>query len=118
MPKRPSRKKNPPSAPSRPKPREVRDDKSPPQQGTASKPLPRPVLVGFKIAMFILGFALVGLFIVKEMKDHPHGVGAWIGHSVTLGFAALFMLVALAGLAKTQAFVQGMATAWRTKGGG
>lgn len=103
---RPQQAKVPPEAPNKP----------PPQQGTASKPLPRPVLVGFKIAMFILGFALAGLFIVKEMKDHPHGVGAWIGHSVTLGFAALFMLVALAGLAKTQAFVQGMATAWKSKG--
>ena len=114
MPKKPRKQQRPQQAKVPPAPA----NKKAPPIAAVSKPLPRPVLVGFKIAMFILGFALVGLFIVKEMKDHPHGMGAWIGHSVTLGFAALFMLVALAGLAKTQAFVQGMATAWHTKGGG
>lgn len=109
MPKRHARKKQKNGA-------GVAHQPPPPQGGTGPNP---PWLERlFQIGMFAAGLGLVGMFIVLEMKGHTHGVGAWIGHAVNLGFATLFMFAAYRGLTRTCVFAKGLATAWRTKGGG
>lgn len=82
------------------------------------KPLPWPVEVGFRIVMGIGGLALIATVVVSEMKGHEHGVVAYTGHAIFVGVGVLLILVAYRGLTRTAVFAKGMATAWRTKGGG
>ncbi len=82
------------------------------------KPLPWPVEVGFRIVMGLGGLALIGVVVVSEMKGHDHGIVAYTGHAILVGLGALLMLVAYRGMSRTAAFAKGLATAWRSKGGG
>ena len=92
---------------------------APPQVGTPTgAPLPPSVLTGFRIGMYLLGFGLVAVVVVSEMRGHDHGATAYMGHAVILGFATMFIVLALAGLTKTVTFAQGMAGAWRKRKGG
>lgn len=90
------------------------------KKNAGPEPLPRWMTLGFRLAMFLMGAALVIVpiaieidLLFEEIAEHEHTIKVYMAHAGFFASGAALMLLSYLGIGKTLEFFGGMADVWR-----